>query len=90
MADGQLRLPEAQARAWVVLRPAAGSDSDQAAAGEEAVAAVADRLEEALLARRGFRVPSTRDHGGAPTGALAQGALRSLLLLQERQTSWEG
>ena len=87
MADGQIRLLEAQARASVVLRPAAGSDSDQAAAGEEAVVAVADRLEEALLAHLGSRVHSTRVLGGAPTGVLDQEDHQSRSLLRERPTS---
>ena len=74
----------------MVLRPAAGSDSDQAAAGEEAVVAVADRLEEALLAHLVSRVHLTRVPGGAPTGVLDQEELQNPSLLRERPTSLAG
>ena len=72
------------------LRPAVGSDSDQAAAGEEAVVAVVDRLEEALLAHQGSRVHLTRVLGGAPTGVLDQEVIQSRSLLRERPTSLAG
>ena len=55
-----------------------------------AVVAVADRLEEALLARQGSPDPSIRDLGGAPMGVLDQEVLQHRSLLPERLTSSVG